>query len=243
MSVPIPTSPSRSGSGPQLAIVYDSGAGNGPFGFGWSLSLPSITRKTDKGLPRYRDAEDSDVFVLSGSDDLVPMLDDIGDRVVDDTSVSGYTITRFRPRTEGSFARIEKWMRQSDGDVHWRTLSADNVLSVYGADGSSRIAHPTDPARIFTWLLCETRDDRGNAMIVEYKAEDAVGVDITRPEEVARGDSTSPTRSANRYLKRVRYGNRRFAARRGGTASCSSRQYCAGKRGLDVRGGSRLWRA
>ena len=29
---------------------YDSGAGNGPFGFGWSLSLPSITRKTDKGL-------------------------------------------------------------------------------------------------------------------------------------------------------------------------------------------------
>jgi len=32
---------------------------NGPFGFGWSLALPAITRKTDKGLPRYRDAEES----------------------------------------------------------------------------------------------------------------------------------------------------------------------------------------
>ena len=51
MSVPIATSPGRSGFGPQLSLSYDSGAGNGPFGFGWSLSLPSITRKTDKGLP------------------------------------------------------------------------------------------------------------------------------------------------------------------------------------------------
>jgi hypothetical protein len=53
MTVPIATSPGRSGFGPQLSLSYDSGAGNGPFGFGWSLSLPSITRKTDKGLPKY----------------------------------------------------------------------------------------------------------------------------------------------------------------------------------------------
>ena len=51
-----PPRPGRGGFGPQLALSYDSGAGNGPFGFGWSLSLPSITRKTDKGLPQYRDA-------------------------------------------------------------------------------------------------------------------------------------------------------------------------------------------
>src|SRR5499433_224228 len=73
MSVPIATSPGRSGFGPQLSLSYDSGAGNGPFGFGWSLSLPSITRKTDKGLPQYRDAVDSDVFILSGAEDLVPV--------------------------------------------------------------------------------------------------------------------------------------------------------------------------
>src|SRR5262249_4676206 len=71
MTVPIATSLSRSGFGPQLSLSYDSGAGNGPFGFGWSLSLPSITRKTDNGLPRYQDAADSDVFILSGAEDLV----------------------------------------------------------------------------------------------------------------------------------------------------------------------------
>ena len=57
MSVPIATSPGRSGFGPQLSLSYDSGAGNGIFGLGWTLSLPSITRKTDKRLPRYWDAE------------------------------------------------------------------------------------------------------------------------------------------------------------------------------------------
>src|SRR5574341_1698640 len=72
MTVPIATSPGRSGFGPQLNLTYDSGSGNGPFGFGWSLSLPAITRKTDKGLPQYFDAEESDVFILSGAEDLVP---------------------------------------------------------------------------------------------------------------------------------------------------------------------------
>src|SRR5687767_4381561 len=78
MTVPIATSPGRSGFGPQLSLSYDSGAGNGPFGFGWSLSLPAITRKTDKGLPEYRDAEESDVYVLSGAEDLVPVLEPDG---------------------------------------------------------------------------------------------------------------------------------------------------------------------
>ena len=74
MTVPIATSPGRSGFGPQLSLSYDSGAGNGPFGIGWNLSLPSITRKTDKGLPQYLDSEESDVFILTGSEDLVPVL-------------------------------------------------------------------------------------------------------------------------------------------------------------------------
>src|SRR5216683_1384210 len=73
MTVPIATSPGRSGFGPQLSLSYDSGVGNGPFGFGWSLALPSITRKTDKGLPQYEDAEESDTFILSGAEDLVPV--------------------------------------------------------------------------------------------------------------------------------------------------------------------------
>jgi len=67
MSVPIAVTPGRSGFSPQLTLSYDSGSGNGPFGLGWNLSLPAITRKTDKGLPKYQDAEESEVFILSGA--------------------------------------------------------------------------------------------------------------------------------------------------------------------------------
>src|SRR5215211_8721695 len=74
LSVTLPVSPGRSGFVPQLSLSYDSGAGNGPFGLGWTLSLPTITRKTDKGLPIYHDDEESDTFILSGSEDLVPVL-------------------------------------------------------------------------------------------------------------------------------------------------------------------------
>src|SRR6059058_4668111 len=110
MTVPIATSPGRSGFGPQLSLSYDSGAGNGAFGFGWHLALPTITRKTDKGLPQYRDSEESDVFILFGSEDLVPLLVKennqwkrcISPRTLDDGTI--YTIHYYRPRVEGLFA-------------------------------------------------------------------------------------------------------------------------------------------
>ncbi|MFS8979369.1 SpvB/TcaC N-terminal domain-containing protein [Cupriavidus necator] len=45
MSVPVAINRGRSGFGAQLSLSYDSGAGNDPFGFGWNLSLPSITAR------------------------------------------------------------------------------------------------------------------------------------------------------------------------------------------------------
>ena len=55
ISIPLPISPGRADFTPQLALSYDSGSGNGAFGLGWSIGLPSISRKTDKGLPSYQD--------------------------------------------------------------------------------------------------------------------------------------------------------------------------------------------
>ena len=74
LTVPVYASPGRSGFGPQLSLSYDSGSGNSPFGFGWSLATPAINRKTDKGLPRYIDGDESDIFLLSGAEDLMPVL-------------------------------------------------------------------------------------------------------------------------------------------------------------------------
>ena len=207
MSVPIAVSPGRSGFGPQLSLSYDSGSGNGPFGFGWSLSLPSITRKTDKGLPKYQDADDSDVFILSGAEDLIPALtqDTHGEWQREEFPRDGYIVRRYRPRIEGLFARIERWTRLSDGDTHWRSVSRDNVTTLYGKTAESRIADPYDSMRVFRWLICESYDDKGNAIVYQYKPENSDGVDLSQTHERNR---TPTSRSANRYLKRIKYGNR-----------------------------------
>src|SRR5262249_16605474 len=76
-TVPIAVPPGRNGFQPQLNLVYSTGNGNGPFGLGWALSVPGISRKTSKGIPQYRDASvdprERDTFVLSGAEDLVPV--------------------------------------------------------------------------------------------------------------------------------------------------------------------------
>lgn len=205
LTVPIDVTPARSGNQPELTLEYNSGAGNGPFGFGWTLSLPHVSRKTDRGLPRYCD---DDVFVLSGVEDLVLVLNGDGSTFEDRASQPDYVIHRYRPRIDGLLARIERWTRRADGDVHWRSYSKDNVLTVYGPDARSRIADPADGGRVFTWLVAETRDDKGNVVIYDYKAEDGAGINLADAHERNRGALDDPRRTVHRYIKSIRYGNR-----------------------------------
>src|SRR3712207_1169006 len=88
-TVPIALPPGRNGFQPKLNLAYSTGTGNGPFGLGWSVSIPGISRKTSKGIPRY--ADERDTFLLSGAEDLVAVGQMPG-------------VTRYRPRTEGLFA-------------------------------------------------------------------------------------------------------------------------------------------
>src|SRR5438552_11709276 len=60
-TVPLALPPGRNGFQPQLSLGYSSGSGNGPFGLGWSLSVPGVSRRTSKGVPLYDDAQD--VFI------------------------------------------------------------------------------------------------------------------------------------------------------------------------------------
>ena len=202
MLVPIATSSGRSGFGPQLSLNYDSGAGNGSFGLGWDLSLPTITRKTDKGIPRYQDADESDVFILSGAEDLVPALDDDG-KIIENPR-DGFLVRQYRPRTEGLFARIERWTNEQ-GETHWRSITKDNITSLYGKTERSRIFDPDAKTHVFTWLICECYDDKGNAILYDYKKEDSKGVLLASPAN--ERNRTDDSRGANRYLKRIKYCN------------------------------------
>src|SRR5262249_22437886 len=77
---------------------------------------------------------------------------------------------------------------------------------LYGKSGESRIADPADPTRIFSWLICQSYDDKGNAIVYEYQEENSDGIDLSQAHEKNR---TTESRKANWYLKRVKYGNRK----------------------------------
>lgn len=218
MTIPIPISLSRGAVQPDLKLTYSSGNGNGPFGLGWGLSTSSISRKTDKGLPQYRDSgsdAESDVY-LAGGDDLVPVfkrdahgtvvLDSTGNPIIDENTYHGFSIRTYRPRVETDFCRIERWTQLDEpGQIHWRITTKDNVTSIYGIDDNSRVSDPTsDVKRTFRWLIAEMYDVDGNAIIFVYKPEDSSNI----PPSAHEQNRDQPVRSANRYLKTIKYGNR-----------------------------------
>ncbi len=198
-TVPIALPPGRNGFQPQLNLVYSTGNGNGPFGLGWSLSVPGVSRKTSKGVPIYDDTKDT--FLLSGAEDLVP--------------VPGGSpgTTCYRPRTEGLFARIQH-LRNTDctyWDVpedYWEVRSKDGLVSQYGTlrpasvppvqPGEPKqvwrdpaiIADPDHPDHVFAWKLTSTTDPFGNRIVYEYLRD---------------SEQIGPHDWDQLYLKRIQY--------------------------------------
>jgi virulence plasmid B protein len=77
---------------------------------------------------------------------------------------------------EAAVALIEQWRAVGTGETHWRTITGEDVTSLYGRDAGSRITDPADPSRVFTWLLDLAYDGRGNAILYVYKPEDDASV-------------------------------------------------------------------
>lgn len=183
LSVPLALPSGRNGLQPQLTLSYSTGAGGGPFGIGWGLSVQGISRKTSKGIPTYNnDATDgkADIFMLSGSEDLVPVA-----RMA--------SRTEYRPRTEGTFARIVH--HHDVGNDYWEVTTKDGLVSIHGTPGRAGddpavIANPLNPFKVFHWSISETRDLFGNRVVYEYQHD--AGED-------------GPHRWNQLYLKTIRY--------------------------------------
>ncbi|MBW4680589.1 MAG: hypothetical protein KME19_10790 [Microcoleus vaginatus WJT46-NPBG5] len=194
LSIPIFTTPCR-GFEPQLSIEYSSGSGNGTFGFGFSLAIPDISRKTSKAIPKY---DNTDTFLLSSAEDLVPIS---GKQRTENIENINYTVIVYCPRVEGLFAKIERLINEQTGDCYWRTVSKDNVTSIFGRTDKARIFAPDNPSHVFQWLLEETFDAKGNYIVYQYKLEnDKVSHDIYEANR---------TQTANKYIECIKYGNNR----------------------------------
>ena len=216
-SIPLPVSQAR-GITPALSLSYNSGSGNGIFGLGWNLSLASIKRKTDKQIPQYFDAIDSDVFLFSEAEDLVPefkkaadgsfIKDTNDDYVVNekDSADNLFAIRFYKPRIEGLFVRIERWTKKDGSEIKWRVITKENVTTLFGWSQNSRLTDPNNPEKIFEWLPEFVFDDKGNCSKYIYKPEDETGFDATLVHNKNRLKNNKITYT-NLYLEKVLYCN------------------------------------
>jgi RHS repeat-associated protein len=217
-SIPLPFSPAR-GASPSLGLSYSSGAGNGIFGLGWHISLASIKRKTDKALPQYFDSIDSDIFLFSEAEDLVPefkknvdgsfQLDADGEYIINERDSSDvlFTIRTYKPRIEGLFARIERWTEKATGQIKWRVITKENTTTLFGWTNNSIISNPNDPIKIYEWLPEFVFDDKGNCSQYIYKKEDEEGFDESLLHNRNRLKAGLITYT-NIYIGKVIYGNK-----------------------------------
>ncbi|AHJ62551.1 Insecticidal toxin complex protein TcaC [Granulibacter bethesdensis] len=198
LSLPLPISAGR-GFAPALTLNYHSGGGNGAFGLGWALPVPTVRRRTDRGVPRY---SLDDTFVGPGGEVLVPERDEKGQVVSREVGEwlgsplpQTYTVTRYFPCVEATFNRLEHYTGANGVDL-WVMQASDGQIHRFGLTTDARLADPADPKRIAEWRIEDSLSPLGERILYRYAAENGAGATaIDRDMRAAR------------YLVAVHYGN------------------------------------
>ncbi|XXY54988.1 RHS repeat-associated core domain-containing protein [Sorangium sp. So ce269] len=165
--IPIEVPKGRAGIQPDLALSYESGAGNGPAGAGWSVTgLSSIARcartMAIDGRPRGVNFDDKDAYCLDGarlrSLPLNPALPDAVEMRTERDSMARVLLygalgdpTRFE--VWGKDGRISTYERLAAKRIQPTTLG-----SGYVEENEFGVA----------WVLTRVEDRAGNAITVSY---------------------------------------------------------------------------
>ena len=171
--VPFALPTARGAAQPSLALSYSSSGAHGLAGVGWDMSVPYISRQTDRGVPGYADPltggpwhPEQDRFVFNGGQELVPIClvtsggGCLGAQVgeVIPAELSGWQY--FRPRVEGLFMRFfwspdhRTWLLQSKSGVTMELGVPRDSMNYTGALETA----PSDPTRIFRWNISREYD-------------------------------------------------------------------------------------
>jgi len=125
--IPIDTPNGPNDIGPRLNLQYSSAAGNGPFGLGFSITLPRLLIDTEYGFPNY---DGNDPILLEGAGQLLALGGGV-----------------YRPRVDGGAWRIQK------SGSGFTLMTRDGAVYTLGVDAAARLADPANPANIFAWYL------------------------------------------------------------------------------------------
>lgn len=171
-TVPLWSPTGRGSVTPQLALSYNSGAGNGILGVGWSLAgLSSITwcgrTIAQDGYTDGGHFDGSDALCLGGNR-LVPVSPPFSPQ------------TEYRPEAE-TFARIIGYNTQDNVPDYFEMYEKNGTILTFGRDAQSRVEpylligtgpalvrQPTAPRATTGWVLDRIEDRNGNAATIEY---------------------------------------------------------------------------
>ena len=163
--VPLIIPPGRNGFAPNIALIYNSGNGNSPFGLGWKVDLPYIQRQTDKGQPFYTMWPDGD-GIDNNKNEIVDEYDEFDTIIYSNGEELVPTENNFwRCENESDFIRFE---RHSNG---WIGKQRDGTIIHFGTSNHSRIQDGN--GHIFKWCINEIIDTNGNKINFIYDKKDS----------------------------------------------------------------------
>lgn len=156
---PIPVPPGRAGIAPNLALTYNSQAGNGRLGVGWNLDLGSIQRRTKDGL-KY--GVDDFIATINGSQaELVARPPEWG-------------ADTFGSKIEGAFMRFRITARDVyNQPVSWEVTTKEGTKYFYGSIPSYN-SKQVNSLGTFRWFLDKVVDLSGNTMTISYSLDNSV---------------------------------------------------------------------
>lgn len=156
-SIPIAVPASTNGMAPRIALVYNSQGGDGPLGWGWSISgLSSIIR-----VPRNHHFDSKTEGVELTADDRFA-LD--GVRLIGVSGTYGAHNATYATESE-SFAAITSYGSLGGGPERFEVTTKDGLIMEYGNSTDSRV--PGSGAVLF-WRLNKIRSQEGNYIEFKY---------------------------------------------------------------------------
>ncbi len=202
-TVPIELPAGRHGLAPGLSLVYDSQAGNGLLGVGWTLSgLPAIVRiPFDRGI-RF-DGADHYAFAATGPGNAPPA----GARLVRPGDGDVYHTL------EESWVRYEQFGTCGSGPCGFRARLGNGTTLVFGEnEGAQRWERDAGVTRhrgVVVWALARAYDRFGNGYRVSYGARRDRG-DVLYPARIRwggacneSGSGVDPVGTSNLQLPRL----------------------------------------
>jgi hypothetical protein len=166
-SIPVVVPPGLAGATPSLSLEYNSQAGDGILGIGWSLAgIPAVTRCNrtldQDGYVRDVRFDAQDAFCLSGQ------------RLIPISGENGTNGTEYRTEIDG-FSRIISYGTAGTGPQSFKVWTKAGLILEFGATADSRVPLNASSTTARAWALDRQEDQYGNYLTATYTPSAANG--------------------------------------------------------------------